>query len=397
MRTRYERDIYLFLSLYRFFAYGLAVALIQALPSQGTELGVQTYLLLVTVGVYTLVKVLGPLRWWQRDPTTYLVLFGDLLVGLLALLLTGGLTSGFLLYSFLPVISAALLFEERLALLAAAVSSGTVAVAHLLLSQWTDRFTWVMEGNILQWLIFYAVASFLVTTSIYRTNLNIRQRIQEGAIVEERRRMRREIHDGVAQTLTYLSMKADMVSKLVADSQYAQALKGMEDVREAVSETYKSVRESLDQLSVDLGTAPFAVVLAEFLKQFEERNRIQARFEASKPLPNLSQVAELQALRITQEALSNVRKHANATEVWVTLSGVPRGVELCIKDNGKGFDASIPIQDGGDGRGHHGMNVMRERAEGLGGSLNIDTAPGKGTEVRLFLPAGPAGGVIWRR
>ena len=153
MRTRYDRDIYLFLSLYRFFAYGLAVVLIQVVDTGATGLGFQTYLLLTTMGAYTLVKVMGPLRWWQTDPMTYVVLGGDLLVGLLALLLTGGLTSGFLLYSFLPVITAALLFEERLALLTAGISSLTVTLAHLVLSRWTDTFAWIMEGNVLLWAV----------------------------------------------------------------------------------------------------------------------------------------------------------------------------------------------------------------------------------------------------
>ena len=308
MRTRYERDIYLFLSLYRFFAYGLAVVLIQVVPG-ATTVGSQTYLLLATVGLYTLVKVMGPLRWWQRDPMTYIVLGGDLLVCLLALLLTGGLTSGFLLYGFLPVITAALLFEERLALLAAGISSITIAFAHVVLTQWTDNFTWVMEGNILLWLLFYIIASVLVATSVYRTNLNIRQLIQEGATLEERRRMRREIHDGVAQALSYLSMKTDTVSQLVAEQQIPHALKGLEEVREAVDETYRAVRESLDQLSVEVGAAPLAVAIEEYLKQFGERNGIWTSLESSGPIPTLSPVAEIQALRITQEALANIRKH----------------------------------------------------------------------------------------
>ena len=256
MRTLYERDIYLFLSLYRFFAYGLAVVLIQALQTEDTALGLQTYLLLGTVGVYTLLKVIGPLRWWQMDPMTYIVLGGDLLVALLALLLTGGLTSGFLLYSFIPVMSAALLFEQRIALLTAGLTAFTVAFAHIVLSQWTDQFAWVTESNILLWLIFYIIACFLLATSVYRTNLNISQYIQQGATIEERRRMRREIHDGVAQALSYLSLKANSVSKLVSEGQLTPALAGMAEVRQAVDETHRAVRESLDQLSVEVGTVP---------------------------------------------------------------------------------------------------------------------------------------------
>ena len=384
MRTKYERDIYLFLSLYRFFAYGLAVVLIQALPDNSDEVGLRTYTLLATVGAYTLLKVLGPLRWQERGLMTYVVLGGDLLVCQLALLLTGGLTSGFLLYSFLPVISAALLFQERLSLLIGVASAVTVAFAHLVLSHWMDRFTWVMDGNILPWLIFYAMAIFLFTTAVFRTNQNIRQRIQQGAIVEERGRMRREIHDGVAQAPSYLSMKTDTVSRLVADGKTEQALTGMQGMREAVGESYKAIRESLDQLSVEVGAVPLTTALQEHLKQFEERNGIQARLEVPEPVAGLSSLAEFQVLRITQEALVNVRKHSKASNVCVALAAARGGVEVSIKDNGRGFDpSSLPD----NGAGHHGLLVMGERAEGLGGAVSIKAAPGEGTEVRLFMPA----------
>ena len=210
---------------------------------------------------------------------TYVVLGGDLLVGLLALLWTGGLTSGFLLYSFVPMITAALLFEERLALLTAAITSSTVIFAHVVLSQWTDHFVWVLESNILLWLIFYVSATFLIATTVYRTNLNIRQRIEEGSIVEERRRMRREIHDGVAQSLGYLSLKGETVSKMVSQGQLPQALKALQEVQTAVDDSYTSIRESLDQLSVEVGAIPLPVAMEEYLKQFEERNGIESRLE----------------------------------------------------------------------------------------------------------------------
>lgn len=392
MRTKYERDIYLFLSLYRFFAYGLAVVLIQAVPS-GAEIGLQTYLLLATVGVYTLVKVVGPLRWWERDPATYLVLSGDLLVCLLALLFTGGLTSGFLLYSFLPLITAALLFQERLTLLTAGITSFTVAFAHLVLSLWVDTFAWITESNILLWLIFYTMATFLIAISVYRTNLNIRQRIQDAATMEERQRMRREIHDGVAQALSYLSLKADVVGKLVGEQKTEQAMAGIVEMQEAMDETYQAVRESLDQLSVEMGGMPLTTAIEEYLAQFGERNGIHTDLDVSGPRPNLSPVAELQALRIAQGALANVSKHAHASKVYVTVKSTSQSVELCIKDDGQGFDPSQQLDD--NGAGHHGLAIMRERTEGLGGTLTVLAAAGEGTEVRIVLPVEQERGVLW--
>ena len=99
-------------------------------------------------------------------------------------------------------------------------------------------------------------------------------------------------------------------------------------------------------------------------------------------------------MRITQEALTNVRKHLEATSVCVTLRSTPNGAEVSIKDNGRGFDPGAAVEL--DGTGHHGLLGMQERTEGLGGTFTIEAAPGEGTEVKVFLPKGRGRGVIWK-
>jgi len=124
MITKYERDIYLFLSLYRFFAYGLAVILIQGVQLDTVDgPPFRSYVLLSVVGIYSLLKVLGPLRWWRQDSSTYVVLGGDAVASLVVLLLTNGLDSPYLLYSLSPVLTASLLFREKLALSGASLFS----------------------------------------------------------------------------------------------------------------------------------------------------------------------------------------------------------------------------------------------------------------------------------
>ncbi len=296
MNTRFERDIYLFLSLYRFFAYGLAVVIIQVAPlSDLPTTPLQTYTLLGTVGVYTLLRILGPLRWRQLDTLTYVVLGGDLVVGVLVIMLTGGLNSGFLLYSLTPVLTASLLFNEKLALAAAAITSSWLALAHLLLNRWVDTYLWIMESNYLLWLVVYIVASFLMATVVYRTNLNIRRRIESDAIGDERGRMRREIHDGVAQTLSYLSLKADTVRRWLEEKDIPKALAAVKEVTETVAEAHKDIRESLDQLNVEAGLAPLLPTLEEYLRDFGRDNGIEPHFEAPEAPVQLSPVVELQA------------------------------------------------------------------------------------------------------
>ncbi|MBA7694450.1 hypothetical protein ES703_103060 [subsurface metagenome] len=150
-----------------------------------------------------------------------------------------------------------------------------------------------------------------------------------------------------------------------------------------MQDTYEDIRESIDQLSAEVRNLPIIPALANYVREFGDNNAIKVQFDVPKAFPQLSPVAELQLLRITQEALTNVRRHALATEVGVKLGKNPQTVEMIIKDNGQGFiladlEKSPP--------GYHGLNIIKERAEGLGGSLNITTAPGEGTEVRVSLP-----------
>ena len=231
---------FLFLSSYRFLAYGLAVVLIQVVSlDRGIALSREDYILLSGIGIYTLFKVLGPLRWREERAMTYVMLGGDFLVSLTAILLTGGLNSGFLLYALTPIMTASLLFHEVFAITLAGITSTSLALAHLLLYRWVDQYVWIMEDNNLLWLIVYIVSMFLMASAVYRTNLNIRRRIEMDAVIEERRRTRRELHDGVVQAMGYLNLKADVVNSLVIK----------QEIPKTAQETYRSAREALDQLS----------------------------------------------------------------------------------------------------------------------------------------------------
>ena len=216
MFDRYEKDAYQFLAIYRFLSYALSVMFTQVgstlVPTVMPE--VQTYIILGILGVYTVLRIFSPLRWRERGLITYLILFGDFVLCITLVVYTNGLNSPFLLYSLTPIMTAALLFEERVALSLAASSSMMLSITHLALSQVAVRWTWIMQGNNLTLLVVYTLFSLVTAIVPYRINLNIRRRIEREAIIEERRRIAREIHDGVAQSLGYLNMK----TKLVSDS-----------------------------------------------------------------------------------------------------------------------------------------------------------------------------------
>jgi len=385
MQTKYEKEAYQFLAVYRFLSYALAVMFTQVTPFLGAPPmpPLQLYIILSTLGVYTILKVFSPLQWRERGTMTYLILAGDFLLCILLVIYTNGLNSSFLLYSLTPIMTAALLFEEKIALGLAATATLTLSATHLALSQLTERFAWVMQGHNLTLLIVYTLFCFVVALVPYRINLNIRRRIEREAIIEERRRIAREIHDGVAQSLSYLNLKTKAVSDSVSSQNTVQALTDIGEIQKVVQDTYEDIRESIDQLSTEIRTLPITTALGTYIREFSHNNAIPVKFNVPKPFTKLSPIAELQLLRIAQEALTNVRRHSLANEVEVKLKNTSDSIEMIIRDNGQGFNlmdlANAPP-------GYHGINIIKERAEGLGGSLNISTTPGKGTELKISLP-----------
>ncbi|MBN2074489.1 MAG: sensor histidine kinase [Dehalococcoidales bacterium] len=385
MFDRYEKDAYQFLAIYRFLSYALSVMFTQVgstmIPTVMSE--VQTYIILGVLGVYTVLRVFSPLRWRERGLITYLILFGDFVLCIILVVYTNGLNSPFLLYSLTPIMTAALLFEERVALSLAATSSIMLSITHLALSQIAVRWTWIMQGNNLTLLVVYTLFSLVTAIVPYRINLNIRRRIEREAIIEERRRIAREIHDGVAQSLGYLNMKTKLVSDSVSLDNTGQAFKELSEIRKVVQGTYDDIRESIDQLSREIRNVPIISALSTYITEFGTNNGIQVDFDYPKPFPGISPVAELQLFRIAQEALTNIRRHALATEVKIKLEGSDETVNMIIKDNGKGFTLE-KLEDSPPG--YHGLNIIKERAETLGGELDISTSPGQGTELTVTLP-----------
>jgi signal transduction histidine kinase len=240
-----------------------------------------------------------------------------------------------------------------------------------------------MQGYNLTLLIVYTLFSFVVAMVPYRINLNIRRRIEREAIIEERRRIAREIHDGVAQSLSYLNLKTKSASDSVSSKDTVQALTQLNEIREVVQDTYEDIRESIDQLSTEIRSVPIITALGNYVREFGNNTAIRVQFDVSKPFIKLSPIAELQLLRIVQEAMTNVRRHAGASEVELKLENTGAAMEMLVRDNGQGFNL-LDVEKSPPG--YHGLNIIKERAEGLGGSLNISTAPGKGTELKVSLP-----------
>ena len=207
-------------------------------------------------------------------------------------------------------------------------------------------------------------------------------RLQSLAVVEERGRIAREMHDGLSQVLGYLSLETQTIEALLRQGQQANALNQLAQARSHIRDAQDDVREGIlslrTTLSGDVGLLP---AMQQYVDEFEVQTGIQARLVSELPgHPSLSPLAEAQLVRIAQEALTNVRKHARAGQVQLRLGQASGQLRLTIADNGRGFDAAAV------GRGHYGLQTMRERAESVGGSVCVGSTPGTGTHVEVLLP-----------
>jgi nitrate/nitrite-specific signal transduction histidine kinase len=240
---------------------------------------------------------------------------------------------------------------------------------------------------------------FATQAALAIDNARLHRRVHDLAITEERERIAREMHDSLAQVLGYVNTKAQAVQELLKGQQLERAAQQVGQLGEAARAAYADVREGILGLRTSLGPERGLLeALTEYVEHWREQSGIEALLVVEPSggrLEVLSPGAELQLLRIVQEALANVRKHADASNVQVRLVETPTAVEAAVEDDGRGFDPLRARGAGNDDAPHFGLATMRERAESIGGTLDIDSSPVRGTRVIARLPVGsrqvPAG------
>jgi signal transduction histidine kinase len=229
------------------------------------------------------------------------------------------------------------------------------------------------------------LAGLAAQAAIAIERARLSEEVRSLAALEERERLAREMHDGLAQALGLLHLKLQGALVRTIDAPAIAA-----DLREMVHITdaaYEEVRQSIFGLRTFVSRGLSLVpTLTEYLHEFSAHNGVAVELEVPGgllgPVPPAS---EVQAVRIIQEALANVRKHARADHARVRLQRDGAWLRVTVEDSGVGWDR----RDEQNGL-HFGLQTMRERAEGLGGRLEIDTAPGRGTRVVAILPGGGA-------
>ena len=201
---------------------------------------------------------------------------------------------------------------------------------------------------------------------------------------EERRAISRELHDVVAQTLTAINVRLAALKHT--------ALHDTEDLDQNIARTQRLIGESVDivhrfarelrpAVLDDLGLIP---ALHSFMTHFTERTGVRTRLTASAEVEQTNIVKRTVLFRVAQEALTNVARHAHASQVEVSVRKMPLGICMTIGDNGKSFQVQRVLLARGSKR--LGLLGMRERLEMVGGRLEVESAPGKGTNITAWIP-----------
>ncbi|MBS3977830.1 MAG: sensor histidine kinase [Syntrophomonadaceae bacterium] len=201
---------------------------------------------------------------------------------------------------------------------------------------------------------------------------------------EERKRVAREIHDGPAQSMANLVLRAEICEKLL-EVDPPSVKKELQELKKMVKDSLQDVRKIIFDLRPmlldDLGIVP---TLRKFLAEFTEKHNFPVDFTVTGQERRLPPPAEVTLFRIAQEALNNTLKHANAHRGVMRLEFLPGRVNLLIADDGKGFDFSKAIN--ATEQDTFGLMGMRERVELLEGKIGIKTSPGKGTQIIVQIP-----------
>ncbi len=205
---------------------------------------------------------------------------------------------------------------------------------------------------------------------------------RETAVAEERALLARELHDSIAQSLAFLKIQAGLLRQALKQQDAAQVERTLGELDAGVHESLSDVRELLLHFRTRTNAETITPALQTTLQKFEHQTGLRTHLTIEGNGLPLAPDVQVQVLHVVQEALSNVRKHAQASQVWVEVQqSSPWRVE--VRDDGCGFAEGGPGAD----ETHVGLRIMRERAQRIGASVEVVSVPGAGTCVTLELPA----------
>jgi two-component system nitrate/nitrite sensor histidine kinase NarX len=213
-------------------------------------------------------------------------------------------------------------------------------------------------------------------------NLRLNALEKEAAVSQERHLLARELHDSIAQSLAFLKIQVQLMRDALKTNDPAEVAKVLEEIDAGVRESYGDVRELLMHFRTRTNTEDIEPALITTLKKFEHQSGIKTMLSMQGQGLPLSPDLQIQVLHIVQEGLSNVRKHAHASQVWLDVQQQPAW-RFEVRDDGIGFDLDKDALD----ETHVGLRIMTERAQRIGATLELTSNLGRGSSIVVTLQA----------
>jgi two-component system sensor histidine kinase DegS len=394
----------LFYARLAFLVLGLGVIGVPAWSAAFGIGGHRAFVVYLVMVAYSAVNYVFLPRKRIGKALTFATLCADLCVLVWLVSATGGLRSPLLAAQLLFTILFVVLFPTPLSVVPPLLTFPAVAKLEQVLG---NHATAQVDVFILLW--YSAINCILVYVMVY---LNERDRlkhrelqklsaaVRDLAVVDERNRLAREIHDGLGGVLSSVVIQSEYLLNMIDGSEVRSRLSGNTEARAAIlptirkelSDLHQAAEDSIDELrrSLRMMKEDFDLVatLADFCKLASSRHRLDVRFTTVAKPRTVGPESALALFRVLQEAIANVARHCGkGTQVEVTLTFAEGHAALRIQDRGKGFHPPAdPLALGREG--HYGLANMRERANKVGGQIRIASGPGQGTTIELRVHAG---------
>ena len=330
-------------------------------------------------------------RFSSRPRLLIAVTTAAIALGAALIYFRGGSQTSYLFFFFLPISALSVVLGRMMGLAMALVT----IILTLLPSVWLGLDSLIATSDIaaervallVVWAVFLVATAYLVGWVSERGgSLSFAQGVGGQAIRAmelERKRTGQDIHDGIAQYAAAASLEIQVLADITAEAD-PETHNQVERVKHSLDLLVFEAREMIGNLRPPaLGPKDFDASMASLVENFENRTGTSSNLELEGDFGLHTDSARICVYRIAQEALANAEQHSEATRVHVWARASKSGVDLIVRDNGKGFSpSSVSSVDGN----HFGLSGMGERAEYLGGRLVIRSSPDLGTSVVLHIP-----------
>jgi two-component system nitrate/nitrite sensor histidine kinase NarX len=197
-------------------------------------------------------------------------------------------------------------------------------------------------------------------------------------LLDERTIIARELHDSLAQALSYMKLQVSRLQTLIRRGESAEQLEAVsEEIREGLNNAYRQLRELLTTFRLQIQDGGLEQALNDTAAEFATRGKFHVQLNCESLPFSLSASEQIHLLQIAREALSNCARHAQANHAWISLRQINEVIELVIEDDGCG------ITPGFDTHQHHGLNIMQERSRSLNAQFHIGPRELGGTRISL--------------